>query len=88
VSHDRCFAPAARAVAIAIRPGAIVADNSDDARFITRAGVFHGKNVVRTAFTNLFADGRREVRRRDGSRSRSARRPLGPCAGGPFTAWT
>jgi len=34
----------------------IVADYSDDARFITAAGVLHGKAGVRTGFTNLFAE--------------------------------
>ena len=46
---------------------AIVADHSDDARFITAAGTLRGKDGVRTGFTNLFADlpnPRFDVRRR------------------------
>lgn len=34
----------------------IVADYSDDARFITQAGVLHGKEGVRQGFTSLFGD--------------------------------
>jgi len=35
---------------------AILADYSDDALFITRAGVLHGKDGVRAGFTKLFED--------------------------------
>jgi uncharacterized protein (TIGR02246 family) len=34
----------------------IVADYSDDAVFITPAGILHGKDGIREAFTNLLAD--------------------------------
>ena len=34
----------------------IVSDYADDARFITQAGVLRGKQGVRDAFANLFAE--------------------------------